>query len=340
MSQLIEFTKKGLYCPQADVFIDPWLPVDKAIITHAHSDHARWGHKYYLAHHNSASILKYRLGQDIHLETLAYSETVDINGVTVSLHPAGHIYGSAQIRLEYEGEVWVVSGDYKLENDGFSTPFEPIKCHSFITESTFGLPIYRWRPQQEVAEEINAWWHANQEVGKASLIGAYSLGKAQRILQSINQSIGPILLHGAVYNTNQALIEGGAPLKHFPKLTAETDKDTISKALVIAPPSATSSTWARKLRPFSTGIASGWMQIRGMKRRRAADRGFVVSDHADWNDLNKAVGATEAENVYVTHGYTSVFSRWLREKGIAAQEVETLYEGELAEMNQSEDSEA
>lgn len=336
MAHLVEFTPKGLYCSQADIFIDPWLPVDKAVITHAHADHARWGHQYYLSHHDSASILKYRLGQDILLETLAYNETIHINGVSLSLHPAGHIYGSAQVRLEYQGEVWVISGDYKLADDGFSTPFEPVQCHTFVTESTFGLPIYQWKPQSEVAAEINQWWLDNQKRGKASLIGAYSLGKSQRILNSIDQSIGPILLHGAVFNTHEALIGGGAKLSHHPKLNAETNKDEIAKALIIAPPSALNSTWVKKLRPFSTGIASGWMQIRGMKRRRSADRGFVISDHADWNDLNAAVEASTAERVYVTHGYTSVFSRWLREKGLESYEVETLYEGEMAEMNESE----
>ncbi|MDF9797299.1 putative mRNA 3-end processing factor [Catalinimonas alkaloidigena] len=338
MPQLIEFTSDGLYCPQGDFFIDPWKPVKNAIITHAHADHARWGHQHYLAHGDSATILKYRLGTDIKLETLTYHQSIQINGVKLSLHPAGHIYGSAQVRLEYKGEIWVVSGDYKLENDGFSPAFEAVKCHNFITESTFGLPIYRWKPQQEVADEINQWWQANQLDGKSSVIGAYSLGKAQRILQSVDQSIGPILLHGAVFNTNEALIKGGAKLSHHPKLNANTNKETISKALVIAPPSALNSSWVRKLKPFSTGIASGWMLIRGMKRRRAADRGFVVSDHADWLDLNQAVEATGAENVYVTHGYTSTFARWLREKGINAHEVETLYEGEMAEMNERENS--
>ncbi len=338
MANLIEFTKSGLYCPQADLYIDPWQPVKKAVISHAHADHAHQGHEYYLSHHDSASILKYRLGQEIKLETIGYGEVININGVSLSLYPAGHIYGSAQVKLEYQGEVWVFSGDYKLENDGFSAAFEPVRCHTFITESTFGLPIYQWKPQHEVANEINQWWQENQQAGKASVIGAYSLGKSQRILHSIDNNIGPILLHGAVYNTNEALIQGGAPLAHHPRLSGETDKKEIAKSLVIAPPSALSSTWVRKLKPFSTGIASGWMHIRGMKRRRAADRGFVVSDHADWNDLNIAVTATGAEKVYVTHGYTSVFSRWLREKGIESYEVETLYGGELSEVDETDDN--
>ena len=330
---LVEFTQDGLFCPQADIFIDPWHPVDKAVITHAHADHARWGHKYYLAHHDSKAILRYRLGEDINVETLPYGEHIFLNGVKLSLHPAGHIIGSAQVRLEYKGEVWVVSGDYKLADDGFCTPYEVVPCHSFITESTFGMPVYHWKPQAEVMREIDEWWYANQREGKASLIGAYSLGKAQRILTSLNLEIGPVFLHGAIYNTHEVLRSSGINLPYCPKLTAEISKDKISKALVIAPPSAGQSSWAKRLKKHSTGVASGWMGVRGMKRRRAADRGFIISDHADWEGLNKAVRECGAENVYVTHGYTATFSRWLREQGLNSYEVETLYEGEMAEMH-------
>ncbi len=337
MENLIEFTDKGLYCPPADVFIDPWQPVDRAVITHAHADHSRGGMKHYLAHHQSEAIMRLRLGQDIRLETLGYEETVDINGVEVSFHPAGHIIGSSQVKLTYQGETWVVSGDYKLEDDGFTVPFEPVRCHAFITESTFGLPIYRWQPQAEIMADINDWWQANQAKGKASLMGAYALGKAQRIIDGINHDIGPVLLHGAVYNVNEALIASGVSLPHLPKVTADTPKEVIAKSLIIAPSSAFNSPWANKLKPYSLGIASGWMNIRGAKRRRAADRGFVLSDHADWPGLNRAIEATGAERVYVTHGFTSAFSRWLRERGLVSQEVETLYEGELSEISEAAD---
>lgn len=334
MKPLIEFTDRGLYCPPADVYIDPWRPVDKAIVTHAHSDHARWGMKHYLAHDQSETILRLRLGQDISLETLPYGDTINIGGVEVSLHPAGHIYGSAQIRLEYQGQIWVVSGDYKLEDDGFSGLFEPVKCHAFITESTFGLPIYSWKPQPEVMKEIHEWWQGNQTLNKASLLIAYSLGKSQRIIHQLDQSIGPVYLHGAVANVNQALIAGGAPLPDFPKVLAGIPKEELGKSLIIAPSSTLNSPWVNRFRPFSTGVASGWMMVRGAKRRRAADRGFVLSDHADWPGLNQAVEATGADTVYVTHGFTSVFSRWLEENGKQAYEVETLYEGESVEMSE------
>lgn len=333
MAALVEFTPKGLYCPAADIYIDPWHPVDKAVITHAHADHARWGHQYYLAHQDSESILRYRLGEDIHVETLSYDEVIHIRGVKLSMYPAGHIIGSAQIRLEYRGEVWVVSGDYKLDDDGFCPPFEPVKCNTFITESTFGLPVYRWKSQHEVIKEVHDWWKKNQMEGKASLLSAYSLGKAQRVLANIDLGNGPVYLHGAIYNTNEVLRKSGQPLPYCPKLTTDVSKEDIQRALVIAPPSAAQSSWAKRLKTHSNGIVSGWMAIRGMKRRRAADRGFIMSDHADWQGLNQAVDATEAERVYVTHGYTSVFSRWLQEQGYEAYEVETLYEGENAENN-------
>ena len=337
MPNLIEFTDQGLYCPPADVYVDPWRPVDKAIITHAHADHSRWGMGAYLAHHQSETVMRLRLGQDIKLETVDYGEIIHINGVEVSLHPAGHIFGSAQVKLTYQGETWVVSGDYKLQEDGFTTNFEPVRCHAFITESTFGLPIYRWKPQVDVIADINRWWRANQQQGKASLISAYALGKAQRIIHNVDRSIGPVLLHGAVYNVQEALIAGGADLPHLPKVSHPIDKKEISQSLIVAPSSALNSPWVNKLKPYGTGIASGWMMVRGAKRRRAADRGFVLSDHADWPGLNEAVEATGAERVFVTHGFTAAFSRWLREKGLDSQEVATLYEGELSEINESAD---
>jgi putative mRNA 3-end processing factor len=337
MKPLIEFTDHGLYCPQADIYVDPWKPVKKAIVTHAHSDHARWGMKHYLAHQQSETILRLRLGQDISLETLPYGETINVGGVNVSLHPAAHIFGSAQVRLEHKGQIWVVSGDYKLEDDGFSGSFEPVRCHSFITESTFGLPIYSWKPQPEVMKEIHAWWQSNQTQNKASLLIAYALGKSQRIIYQLDRSVGPIYLHGAVANVNKALIAGGASLPDLPKVDANVPKKELHKALIIAPSSALNSPWVNRFRPFSTGIASGWMMVRGAKRRRAADRGFVLSDHADWPGLNQAVKATGADSVYVTHGFTSVFSRWLTEQGLKAREVETLYEGESVEMDEVTD---
>jgi putative mRNA 3-end processing factor len=299
--------------------------VDRAIITHAHSDHARWGSKKYLAHKDSEVILRMRLGQDISLQTANYNESFFVNGVRFSLHPAGHIIGSAQVRVEYKGEVWVASGDYKLENDNFCAPFEPVKCNVFITESTFGLPIYKWQPQREIFTEINEWHSRNKSEGKASLLMGYALGKMQRILKNINTGDGPVLAHGAVYNVNESLRTAGFHLPELTLITNETDKKLFKGALILAPPSADNSPWANKLGPHSIGYCSGWMQVRGAKNRRSIDQGFVLSDHADWDELNLAIKDTGAEKVLVTHGFTSVFAKWLNEQGIDAAEVSTLY---------------
>lgn len=324
---LLTFTDRGIYCPAGDFFIDPWKPTDRALITHGHADHARPGHRRYLATDDAAPVMRHRLG-NIALETARYGERRDIGGVTVSFHPAGHVPGSAQIRVERRGEVWVASGDYKLENDGLSTPFEPVKAHAFITECTFGLPVFRWDRPEDVARSINAWWAANRADGKTSVLGAYALGKAQRILATVDPSIGPILTHGAVEATNQVLRAQGIPLPETVQVTPELDRKSNSGALVLATPSALGTPWMRRFGPSSTGFASGWMRLRGIRRRRAADRGFVMSDHADWSGLNTAIAATGAERVFVTHGYTSVFRRWLEDQGYDARVVETEFEGE------------
>ncbi|HMT28807.1 MAG TPA: ligase-associated DNA damage response exonuclease [Bacteroidia bacterium] len=325
-SPLIQFTGKSLYCPIADVHIDPWIPVDRAIITHAHSDHAKWGSKNYLAHKHSEPILRMRLGNDINLQTVEYGESFTINGVRFSLHPAGHIIGSAQVRAEYKGEVWVASGDYKLEDDNFCAPFETVKCNVFITESTFGLPIYKWQKQEKIFDEINSWKAKNESEGKASLLMGYSLGKMQRILKNIAISENEtIYAHGAVFSVNEKLREAGFDLPPLTLITKETDKKLFKGALILAPPSADGSPWVKKFAPYSMGYCSGWMAIRGAKNRRAVDQGFVLSDHADWNDLNTAVVNSGAEKVFVTHGFTSVFSKWLNENNIASAEVKTMY---------------
>lgn len=321
---LIEFTDRGLCCPPGKFYIDPWKPVDRAIITHAHSDHAYPGHQHYLCHHYTKPILQLRLGEN-NYQSVDWNEPLHINGVKVSLHPAGHIIGSSQIRVEYQGEVWVVSGDYKTENDGLSGQFEPIPCNTFITESTFGLPIYRWKPQEEIYNNIREWIKKNKDIGKASVLIAYSLGKAQRILQAAKDVTDEIYVHGAIFNTQEALRLAGWQLPAVKRIYPDTPKDVLKGAVIVAPPSADNSPWIKRFTPYAVGVCSGWMQVRGNVRRRNVDAGFALSDHADWNGLLTSIKETGAEKVYVTHGFQSAFSRYLNEIGIESAEVKTEY---------------
>lgn len=329
---MVEFTDKGIFCSQADIYIDPWKPVKTAIITHGHSDHARKGNTRYICQEDTQAILQLRLGADIEVQGMPYNQSFTRNGVTISLHPAGHIIGSAQIRLEYEGEIWVVAGDYKLRPDGLSTCFEPLKCHHFITESTFGLPIYKFPPPEEVYGNLNSWWKKNASEGINTIIMAYALGKSQSILHHMDKSIGEIYLHGAVANVNEVLQTKGYAIPGK-RITPEMDKKAIRGALIIAPLSALSSPWINKFSPSRKAICSGWMQLRGTRRRYGVDRGFILSDHADWDQLNEAVLATGATNIYVTHGYQGAYAKWLKERyKLKAIEVKTQFEPALEDM--------
>ncbi len=326
-THLLKFTESGIYCEKGDFYIDPWKPVKKAIITHAHSDHARFGHRHYLAHQDSIPILNQRLGK-ITIEGIGYNEQTTINGVKVSFHPAGHIIGSSQIRVEFNGEVWCVSGDYKTDSDPVAEDYQPVRCNTFITECTFGLPIYNWPNEKAVVSEIEEWWKDNQSNGKISLLSAYALGKAQRVLSILDHSIGNIYCHGAVATVNEIHKEMDLLKGNFPYLDPKVSKKALEGSLIVAPPSAIGSSWANKLKPYSVGIASGWMMLRGSKRRQNVDRGFILSDHADWDGLNKAIKATEAERVICTHGYTDSFANWLQHNGYDAYSESTFFEGE------------
>ncbi len=337
MADVLTFTDRGIYCAAGDFHIDPWKPVDRALITHGHSDHARPGMGSYLATTGTAPVMRHRLGE-ITLQTINYGEETQIGDAKVSFHPAGHVPGSAQIRVEVEGEVWVVSGDYKTVADGLSEPFEPVRCHAFITECTFGLPIFKWTPQDMLTRQINDWWASNAAAGRTSILGAYALGKAQRLLTTVNPDIGPILTHGAIENTNEVLRNQGITLPKTTYATADISAKTHPGALVLATPGALGTTWAHRFGPASTAFASGWMALRGVRRRRAADRGFIVSDHADWEGLNQAIKATGATRVFATHGYTSAFQRWLSEQGYDAHVVSTDYQGET--LDTAEETEA
>ncbi len=326
---VLTFTDRGIFCPAGDFHIDPWRPVPRALLTHGHSDHARPGMGAYLSTDLAAPVIRHRLG-DIRLDTVRYGEPRRLGDATVSFHPAGHVPGSAQIRVEVGGEAWCVSGDYKTEADGLSTPWEPVRCHAFVSECTFGLPLYRWRPQAEIARDLNDWWAANAAEGRFSLLGAYSLGKAQRLLSMLDPSIAPILTHGAVEATTQVLRDQGLPLPPTARVAPGTDLKAAGGALVLCPPSALDAPWARRFGEARTAVASGWMQLRGIRRRRGADRGFVLSDHADWPGLNAAIAATGASRVFVTHGFTAPFRRWLSDQGYDADVVATDDAGEEA----------
>ena len=332
---LIVQRSEGLYCPPGDFYIDPWRPVDRAVLTHAHADHARPGHAHYLAAAPGEEVLRARLGE-ITLQPLAYGEVVEQRGVRISLHPAGHVLGSAQVRLEHAGQVWVASGDYFASGAGDANPtcapFEPLRCDCFITESTFGLPIYRWRAQREVFGEIDQWWCSNAEAGRASLLLGYSFGKAQRLLAGVDASIGPIFVHGAVETLNRAYRAAGVALPPTRLLIEAKDKAQLRGALVVAPPSVQGSGWLKRLPDYGDAFASGWMQLRGTRRRQAVDRGFVLSDHADWPGLQASVAATGAERVIVTHGYEAVMVRWLAEQGLRAESFRTEYGAEDGEL--------
>ena len=329
MQDLIVQRAEGLYCPPGDFYIDPWRPVDRAVITHAHADHARSGHGHYLAAAPAEGVLRSRLGQGISLQTLAYGQQITHHGVTLSLHPAGHVLGSAQVRLEYRGagggQIWVASGDYKVAPDATCTPFEAVRCDVFITESTFGLPIYRWRPDAELFADINTWWAANAALGRASVLLCYSFGKAQRILSGVDAGIAPIVVHGAVQTLNTAYRAAGVDLPATLTVEEISDPAVFKRALVLCPPGAAAGPWIKRFGDFSDAFASGWMQLRGARRRGAYDKGFVLSDHADWPGLMGAIAATGAGRVIVTHGSVPVLVRYLTEQGLQAEAFHTEY---------------
>jgi len=336
---LIRATEYGLYCQAGDFYIDPWRGVNRAIITHAHSDHARSGSKAYLSSASGEGLLRLRIGPGANIAARRFGEATTINGVRVSLHPAGHILGSAQVRVEQGGQVWVVSGDYKTAGDATSEAFEPVRCDHFITECTFGLPIYRWPTSAAVFAQINDWWRSNRAQERTSVVFAYSLGKAQRVLAGVDPAIGPIAVHGAVANFLPVYRRAGVQLPEAEKLTKDNAAEIKGRGLVVAPGSAQGTPWLRRVAPHSLAFASGWMTVRGARRRRALDRGFVLSDHVDWPGLIDAVKATGAETIGATHGHTGPFIRYAQEVlGRNAYDVPTRYIGESARTGEDDEA--
>lgn len=304
-------TPAGLYCPEGDFHIDPRARVPRALVTHGHSDHAAPGMGAYLATTQALPVIRHRLGR-IRAEGIGYGERRVIGGVTVSFHPAGHVPGSAQIRVERGGEVWVVSGDYKVVRDELSEPFEPVPCDTFITECTFGLPIFRWRPETEILGQIARWWQDLAAEGRTPVILAYSFGKAQRLIAGLADQ-GPIACHPAVHQVTEILRAQGYPLPPTTRLSA--GERPPFGALIIAPPNAPATPWGHGLGPHQIAAASGWMTL--ATRRKGLAQSFALSDHADWPGLDTAIRATGASRLLATHGYAAPFAAHWATQGLA-----------------------
>lgn len=324
---LLQPTERGLYCAVGDFYIDPWKPVRRAVVTHAHGDHLAWGHENYLVATPGRRLAEARLG-NVQVETASYGEQRFMNGVTVSFHPAGHILGSAQVRVEHRGEIWVVSGDYKTDPDVTCAPFDPQQAHVFVTESTFGLPVYRWPATATVRADLLAWVSANRAAGLASVVFGYALGKAQRLLSMLTGFDGPIWTHGAVEQMTRIYRESGISLPQTTPVADAAPDTNWSTGVVVAPPSAAGTPWIRRFGAYHSAFASGWMLVRGARRRRGVDRGFPLSDHVDWPSMMSAIAATGASRIYATHGFTDVVARYLRELGYDAGVIPTRWEGE------------
>ncbi len=327
---MLQETPDGLFCPAGGFHVDPWGAVDRAVITHAHGDHARAGSRAYLCAAPCGPLLERRLEPGTTIETLGYGHTLRVGGVAVSFHPAGHILGSAQVRVEGEGGIWVVSGDYKRDADPTCEPFEPMSCDTFITESTFGLPIFRWDPAHDVIAELVDWWEANRAAGQASVLFCYTLGKAQRILAALAERTDRrVLVHGAMTAMTEVYRRAGIRMLATDVLVERT-RQSAAGELVLAPLSARGTPWMRRLGDFSDAFASGTMRIRGMRRQRNVDRGLVLSDHADWPALLQTIAEVGASRVLSTHGYPEPLARYLQSRGIESGVIRTAWEGEAA----------
>ena len=329
MSEAITLTSKGLYCQAGDFYVDPWKPVERALITHAHADHARPGSKQYHTAASGVGLLKKRLGDNTDILAHGFGHRVRLGDAVASFHPAGHVLGSAQIRIEAGGEVWVISGDYKTDEDPSAERFEPVPCDVFVTEATFALPVYRWDPIDLVMDQLMRWWSANAAAGRSSVVFCYALGKAQRLLAEIGRRTNRgIYVHGAIDALLPCYRETGIALPETMPVLDQPKGASFKGELVIAPPSAFGTPWMQKLGDAGTAFASGWMRVRGHRRRRGVDQGFVLSDHADWPGLLSTIEATGAKKVFATHGYSDTLARYLREQGIEAEPLQTLFEGE------------
>jgi putative mRNA 3-end processing factor len=318
----------GLECPAGEFFVDPRTPVPRAVITHAHGDHARAGSGEYWCAEAGLGVLRHRLGSEAVIHGVPWGQAVTIGRTRVSFHPSGHVLGAAQVRIE-AGQTWLVSGDYKRDPDPTCAPFEIVPCDVFVTEATFALPVYRWPDPARVFDDVHAWWQAGAAEGRASVLFCYALGKAQRVLAEMGRrSARPIYVHGAVESFVRCYRQAGIELPET-RLVSETARGaSFNGDLVLAPPSAEGTPWFKRFRQAETGFASGWMRIRGMRKRRGVDRGFVVSDHADWPALLATVEATGARRAFTTHGGAETLARALRERGLDAAALPVAYGAE------------
>jgi len=324
-------TPSGLYCAAGGFHIDPWGAVPRALITHAHGDHARAGSAAYLCTASGAALLQRRFGDAALVESIPYGQPLRLGDTSVSFHPAGHVLGSAQIRIEGPDGVWVVSGDYKRAPDPTCAPFEPVACDVFVTESTFALPVYRWDPAAAVVADLLAWWDENRERDLTSIVFCYTIGKAQRLLAELAAVTDrTVLVHGMLLPIIDVYRAAGVRMLPVQPLIERPRGTSLAGELVLAPPSARGTPWMRRLGALSDALASGLMRVRGVRRQRAYDRGFVLSDHADWPALLETIAATGASRVLATHGHAEPLARYLREQGLDTGVMRTAWEGEAA----------
>jgi putative mRNA 3-end processing factor len=326
---MLQETAAGLYCAAGDFYLDPWAPVPRAIITHAHGDHARAGSAAYLCSAECAPLLRRRFGGEAAIESVSYGASKTIGSVRVSLHPAGHVLGSAQVRLEGRDGVWVLSGDYKRAPDPTCAAFDPVACDTFVTESSFGLPIYRWDPAASVCGEMLEWWERNRARGLTSVVFCYALGKAQRVLAELARITDmPVYVHGMMIPMIEVYREHGVHMLAAIPLGERPRGTSFAGELVLAPLSARGTPWMRRLGDMSDAFVSGLMRVRGVRRQRAFDRGFVLSDHADWPAILQTITDTGAGRVLATHGHVEPLARFLKGQGLNTGVMRTAWEGE------------
>lgn len=331
-TELLTVTPQGLYCPPADLWIDPVRPVPRALITHGHADHARAGHGKVLATAPTLAIMAARYGEGFTTErqVAELGREITVDGVGFTFFPAGHVLGSAQIRVRWKGLTIVASGDYKRERDPTAAPFEVVPCDVFITEATFGLPVFRHPPALGEVEKLLRSMQLFAD--RPHLVGAYSLGKAQRVMALARQAgfDGPIFLHGAMEKLTALYQAQGIDLGETVKV-AGADKASLKGALVLCPPSAIQDVWSRRFNDPVTAFASGWMRIRARARQKGVELPMIISDHADWDDLRRTIIETGASEIWVTHGQEDALVHWCGTQGLKAQPLHMVGYGDEGE---------